>query len=45
LRAWFGNQSVYFETFLKALKGEIKPAGKLPVKASNRYPIGTGLGY
>jgi beta-N-acetylhexosaminidase len=44
-RGWFGNQTVYFETFVKALKGEIKPAGKLPVKVSDQYPIGTGLSY
>jgi beta-N-acetylhexosaminidase len=44
-RGWFGNQTVYFETFVKALKGELKPAGKLPVKVSDLYSIGTGLGY
>jgi beta-N-acetylhexosaminidase len=44
-RGWFGNQAVYFETFVKALKGEIKPAGKLPVKISDKYPIGTGLSW
>jgi beta-N-acetylhexosaminidase len=44
-RGWSGNQTVYFDTFIKALKGEIKPAGKLPVKISDQYPIGTGLSY
>ena len=44
-RGWFGNQAVYFETFVKALKGEIKPAGKLPVKISDKYPIGAGLSW
>jgi len=44
-RGWFGNQAVYFETFIKALKGEIKPAGRLPVKVSDRYPLGSGLSY
>jgi len=44
-RGWFGNQTVYFETFVKALKGEIKPSGKLPVKVSELYPIGSGLSY
>ncbi len=44
-RGWFGNQAVYFETFIKALKGEIKPAGKLPVKVSDKYPIGAGLSW
>ncbi len=42
-RGWFGNQAVYFDTFIKALKGEIKPSGKLPVKISDKYPIGSGL--
>jgi beta-N-acetylhexosaminidase len=44
-RGWFGNQTVYFETFVKALKGEIKPAGKLPIKISDKYPIGAGLSW
>ncbi len=42
-RGWFGNQAVYFDSFLKALKGELKPAGRLPVKVSAAYPIGSGL--
>ncbi len=42
-RGWFGNQAVYFDSFVKALKGEIKPAGRLPVKVSDAYPIGAGL--
>jgi len=42
-RGWFGNQAVYFDSFIKVLKGEIKPSGKLPVKVSERYPIGSGL--
>lgn len=42
-RGWFGNQPVYFDTFIKALKGEIKPTGKLPVRINDRYPIGAGL--
>ena len=44
-RGWFGNQAVYFETFVKMLKGEIKPSGKLPAKVSEQYPIGSGLSY
>ncbi|MFH1575145.1 MAG: glycoside hydrolase family 3 N-terminal domain-containing protein [Acidobacteriota bacterium] len=44
-RGWFGNQAVYFDTFIKALKGEIQPSGKLPVRVSEEYPIGTGVGY
>jgi beta-N-acetylhexosaminidase len=42
-RGWFGNQAVYFDSFIKALKGELKPTGRLPVRVSERYPIGAGL--
>lgn len=42
-KGWFGNQTVYFETFIKALKGELKPKGKLPIKISDTYPIGSGI--
>jgi beta-N-acetylhexosaminidase len=42
-RGWFGNQAVYFESFIKLLKGELKPTGKLPVKVSEDYPIGAGI--
>ncbi|RPI98621.1 MAG: hypothetical protein EHM31_11530, partial [Candidatus Aminicenantes bacterium] len=39
-RGWFGNQAVYFDSFIKALKGELTPSGKLPVRVSDQYPIG-----
>lgn len=44
-RGWFGNQSIYFDSFTKLLKGEIKPEGRLPVMVSEEYPIGRGLKY
>ncbi len=44
-RGWFGNQTVYFDTFIKVLRGELKPSGRLPVKVSDAYPIGSGLTY
>jgi beta-N-acetylhexosaminidase len=44
-KGWFGNQAVYFESFIKALKGELKPAGRLPVRVSAEYPIGSGVTY
>jgi hypothetical protein len=44
-RGWFGNQEIYFASFIKALKGDLKPSGKLPIKVSDDYPIGTGLTY
>ncbi len=44
-RGWFGNQEIYFGSFIKLLKGELRPAGRLPVKVSESYPIGSGLTY
>jgi hypothetical protein len=31
-RGWFGNQEVYFDSFIKSLKGELEPSGRLPVR-------------
>jgi len=42
---WYGNQTVYFDSFIKLLQGRLKPKGKLPVRVSDRCPIGCGLGY
>jgi len=44
-RGWYGNQQVYFDTFVRALTGELEPSGKLPVLVSDEYPLGSGLGY
>jgi len=44
-KSWFGNQAVYFDSFIKALKGELKPTGRLPVRISDEYPLGSGLSY
>ncbi len=44
-RGWFGNQPVYFESFIKALTGVVQPSGRLPVKVSDEYDIGSGIGY
>jgi beta-N-acetylhexosaminidase len=44
-QGWYGNQVVYFDSFIKLLRGEIVPNGKLPVKVSEKFPIGSGLGY
>lgn len=40
---WYGNQTVYADSFVRLLKGQIKPQGKLPVKVSEAFPIGAGL--
>ncbi len=42
-RGWFGNQAVYFDSFIKALKGELKPSGRLPVRVNETYAIGSGI--
>jgi len=42
-KGWFGNQAVYFDSFIKALKGELKPRGRLPIRISDAYPIGSGI--
>ena len=44
-RGWYGNQEVYFDSFIKLLKGDITPQGKLPVKVNDQYPLGFGLKY
>ncbi len=44
-RGWFGNQEIYFSSFIRALKGELNPRGHLPVKVSDDSPIGSGLSY
>jgi beta-N-acetylhexosaminidase len=44
-RGWYGNQEVYFDSFIKLLEGDLVPQGKLPVKVSDRYPLGFGLSY
>ena len=42
---WYGNQSVYFDSFIKILKGDLIPSGKLPLTISSEFPIGFGLSY
>jgi beta-N-acetylhexosaminidase len=44
-RGWYGNQVAYFDAFIRALTGEIEPAGRLPVFVSEDYPIGAGIGF
>lgn len=42
-RGWFGNQEIYFSSFIRALTGELTPTGRLPVTVSDRFPIGSGI--
>jgi beta-N-acetylhexosaminidase len=44
-RGWYGNQVVYFDSFIKLLRGDLRPSGKLPVKVNEQYPLGFGLSY
>ena len=44
-RGWFGNQEIYFSSFIRAITGDLNPSGKLPVKVSDEYPIGSGVSY
>jgi len=42
---FYGNQTVYADSFIKLLKGEISPRGKLPVKVSEDFSMGSGIIY
>lgn len=42
---FYGNQIIYAHSFIKLLKGEISPKGKLPVKVSDEFPLGSGIVY
>jgi beta-N-acetylhexosaminidase len=42
---WYGNQPVYFDSFIRLLKGELIPTGKLPIEVSADYLVGFGLTY
>jgi hypothetical protein len=41
-RGWFGNQGAYIDSFIRVLRGELTPSGRLPIRVSERYPIGAG---
>jgi beta-N-acetylhexosaminidase len=42
---FYGNQLVYADAFMRLLKGEIMPQGRLPVNVSTRFPMGSGLRF
>ena len=42
---FYGNQTVFADAFIRLLKGEIAPHGRLPVAVSKQFPIGSGLVY
>lgn len=42
---FYGNQVAYADAFIRLVKGEIAAQGRLPVKVSARFPMGTGLRF
>ncbi len=42
---FYGNQLVFADSFIRLLKGEIVPQGKLPIKVSDSIPMGSGITY
>ncbi len=40
---FYGNQTIYADSFIKLLNGEILPMGKLPVEISEEFPLGSGI--
>ena len=41
----FPLKNVVNDSFIKLLKGEISPKGRLPVKVSDEFPLGSGIVY
>jgi beta-N-acetylhexosaminidase len=41
-RGWFGNQGAYIDSFIKAVRGELTPSGRLPIRVSDQHPLGAG---
>ncbi len=42
---FYGNQTIFADSFIKLIKGDISPKGGLPVKVSDNFPIGSGIVY
>lgn len=42
---FYGNQTVYADSFIRLLLNRISPQGKLPVRISDEFPMGTGITY
>jgi len=40
---FYGNQTIYADSLIKLLKGEISAKGKLPVKVSDDFLVGCGI--
>jgi len=42
---FYGNQTIYADSFIKLMKGDLSPSGKLPILISDKYPLGCGVVY
>lgn len=42
---FYGNQTIFADSLIRLLKGEIAPRGKLPVTVSKAFPLGSGVVY
>jgi len=42
---FYGNQLIYADSFIRLLQQKITTQGKLPVKVSENFPMGTGLTF
>lgn len=42
---FYGNQTAYFTSLVRILKGELAPSGKLPLQVGQEWQIGSGLKY
>ncbi len=42
---FYGNQLIYADSFIRLMKAEISPRGRLPVNVSPMHPIGSGITY
>ncbi len=42
---FYGNQQAYIDAFVRLLKGEVSPRGRLPVRVSATFPEGSGLRF
>ncbi|HOW86810.1 MAG TPA: glycoside hydrolase family 3 N-terminal domain-containing protein [Candidatus Aminicenantes bacterium] len=42
---FYGNQTIFADSFIRLLRGELRPKGKLPVAVSADLPLGSGVAY
>jgi len=42
---FYGNQTVYADSFIRLLLNRLSPRGRLPVRVSDEFPMGAGITY